>query len=1057
VVAAAGDPANPLVFYFGAVNGGVWKTTNAGGSWENVTDGTSAISSVGAVAVAPSDHNVIWVGTGEACLREDLTNGNGVWRSTDGGQSWQHLGLDDTRHIAAVRVHPNDPDVAYVAAMGHAFGPNADRGVFRTTDGGKSWRKVLYIDAETGATDLTMDPTNPRILYAAMYRLRRHPWTLDAGGGRSGLWKSTDGGDTWTEITRNPGMPPGLVGRIGVAASPARSGRIWASVERPPEDSTGGIFRSDDGGRTWERVNGDQKFMVRPWYYSHVTADPADENTVYVLNLQTWRSTDGGRTFTRIQGIPHGDHHLLWIDPANPRRMIHGNDGGGTVSLDGGSTWSTVYNQPTAQFYHVVTDTQWPYYIYGAQQDNTSIRIRSRSDDGTIGERDYHNTGGGESGYIAVRADDPNIVFGGSYMGKVTRWDFRTRQTRDVSLWQNNWDGRPVSDAPFRFAWTFPIVLSPHDPNKLYVGGDRVYMSTNEGHTWAPISPDLTVHDPATMRYAGGPVTGENTGAEWYATVYTFAESPRQAGVLWAGSDDGLVHVSRDAGKSWQNVTPPGIGKFTKMSIIDPSPHDAGTAYLAANRYQQDDFRPYLFKTTDYGRTWTRIVAGIPGDAYTRSIREDPARRGLLYAGTERGIYVSFDDGAHWQSLQLNLPIVSVRDLIVKDNDLIAATHGRSFWVLDDVTPLRQMADSVRRADAFLFAPAPAVRWMGGQGSRRNAAVGANPPDGAIIDFHFRERPRGPVTLTLLDPAGREIRTYTSAKADSAKAERDSAPPVAAARPATPDTAASARGGARPTTPDSAARGATTGAAAAADSASYVPADSIVPARRGGNRFVWNLRYPDVHLQKDILLDYGTARGPIAVPGTYTVRLTADGRTLTRQFTVVADPRVKSTPQDFEAQHRLLVAISAQIDTLSTTVERIESMQRQLRDRAALSKGAPHAARVDSASKALVPKLEAVRAELTEVHSHADQISEHYPVKIYNQLLTLNDMVQSADAAPTQAQLDSYKDLVSQTSKQRDRLAELERTELAAFNAMMKQLDVPAVVVVPTPGVALTP
>jgi len=1047
VVAAAGDPEDRLTFYFGGVNGGVWKTTNAGTSWRNVTDGTSTISGVGAIAVAPSDRNVIWVGTGEACLREDLTHGNGVWRSTDGGETWQHLGLEDTRHIAAVRVHPRDPDVAYVAAMGHAFGPNSERGVFRTLDGGKTWRKVLHLDDETGAADLSMDPNNPRVLYAAMYRLRRTPWTLDAGGGRSGLWKSTDGGDTWAELTRNPGLPRGPLGRIGVAVSPARSNRLWASVEAPPEDSTGGIFRSDDGGRSWERVNGDQKFMVRLWYYSHVTADPQDENTVYVLNLQTWKSTDAGRTFARVRNIAHGDHHLLWIDAADPRRMIHGNDGGATISLDGGESWSTIYNQPTAQFYHVVTDTQWPYYIYGAQQDNTSIRIRSRSDDGAIGERDYQNTGGGESGYIAVRRDDPNVVFGGSYMGKVTHWDARTQQTRDISPWVNNWDGRGVDEAPFRFAWTFPIVLSPHDPNTLYLGGDRVYRSTNAGQSWTPISPDLTVHDPATMRYSGGPITGENTGAEWYATVYTFAESPVTAGVLWAGSDDGLVHVSRDAGKSWQNVTPPGLGKFTRMSIIDPSPHDAGTAYLAANRYQQDDFRPYLFKTTDYGRSWRKIVAGIPADVYTRAIREDPDRRGLLFAGTEQGVYVSFDDGARWQSLQLNLPIVSARDLVVKDDDLIVATHGRSFWSLDDISPLRQLADSVRRADAFLFAPARAIRTLAGQGSanRRDSPTAPNPPDGAVIDFHFRERPRGPVTLTILDPAGREVRTFTSAKASRDSARADSVSPPAARRDSLAAAASDVRRGREIAVADTAAGG--DALAAGEDSVSYAPSDSIVPARRGGNRFVWNLRYPDVHLQKGILLDYGTARGPIAVPGTYTVRLTADGRTLTRQLTVVADPRAKATQADLEAQHRLLVQIAAEIDTLSTAVERIEEIKRQLADRATVTRGHPESARVDSAARALTPRLEAVRAELTEVHSHADQISEHFPVKIYNQLLTLNDMVQSADAAPTQGELDSFRDLAAQTDRQLARLVELERTELAAFNAMMKQLDVLAVVV----------
>src|SRR5437879_238298 len=580
-VAVAGDPARPLVFYFGAVDGGVWKTANGGATWSNVTDGRADIASVGAIAVAPSDPNVIYVGAGEADWREDLTDGEGMWRSTDGGESWS---------------------------------------------------QVLYVDDSTGAIDLALDARNPRVLYAAMWKSQRFPWGFAAGGGKSGLWKSGDGGDTWTDITASRGLPPRPLGRIGIAVSPANPSRLWASVEGPAADSSGGIFRSDDAGASWERVNADQKFMVRPWYFSSVAADPTDENTMYVLNLGTWRSVDGGKSFSRIR-VPHGDCHILWIDPKDPHRMIEGNDGGATVSFDGGSTWSTVYNQPTAQFYHVATDDQFPYRIYGAQQDYSPVSIASRSDDGAITLRDWYAVAGGESGYIAPQPGDTGIVFAGTYMGTLTRYDRRTSQTRDVSVWLNNYDGYASADVPYRSQWTFPIVFSPHDRNTLYVTAQKVLKTTDGGGSWQAISPDLTLHDPATLGPVGGPITRDMTGTEWYATVFTFAESPVKAGVLWAGSDDGLVHVSRDGGATWDDVTPKALGRFTRVSLLEPSHFDAAVAYLAANRYQQDDFAPYLYKTADYGKTWEEITTGIPDGAYTRALRADPAPPGLQLAG----------------------------------------------------------------------------------------------------------------------------------------------------------------------------------------------------------------------------------------------------------------------------------------------------------------------------------------------------------------------------------------------------------------------------------------
>jgi len=1002
-VAVAGDPVKPLVFYFGAVDGGVWKTENAGATWRNVTDGTSDIASVGAIAIAPSDPNVLYVGTGEADLREDLTGGSGMYRTTDGARSWRRIGLEDTRHIAAVRVDPHDPNLVYVAAMGHAFGPNPERGVYRSRDGGATWRRVLFLNDSTGAIDLALDPANPRILYAAMWKFQRFPWGFSAGGGRSGLWKSTDGGDHWTELTHHAGLPDGPIGRIGITVSPIRPSRLWASVEA--RDSTGGIFRSDDAGATWTRVNAEQKFMVRPWYFSGITADPANDNTVYVLNLETWRSIDGGTTFSRVPA-PHGDDHTLWVDPTDASRMIEGNDGGATISMDGGKSWSSIENQPTAQFYHVITDNHFPYRIYGAQQDNTTVSIASRSDHGVITESDWHDVSGGESSYIAPKPRDPHVVFAGSYMGTVTRFDDRTNQSRDVSVWLNNYDGYAAKDVPYRFQWTFPILFSPHDSNTLYVAAQYVFRTTNDGESWTRISPDLTRHDAATLGPVGGPVTRDMTGTEWYGTIFALAESPLKAGELWAGSDDGLIHLSRNGGATWTDVTPPALKQFTRVSIIEPSHFDAATAYVAANRYQLDERQPLLFRTTDYGKSWTQITTGMPATAYTRSIREDPVRRGLLFAGTESGVWVSFDDGGHWQSLQLNLPRSSVRDLTIHGADLIVATHGRAFWSLDDIAPLRQIADSIRHASVFLFAPEPAVRFLGGSGHQVNA--GDNPPDGAIVDYWLREQPHDSVTLTVLDSTGAVVRRFTSGRAtDTASTQRDST---------------------------------------AEDSSSYAPSDSIVAAHEGANRFVWNLRAEPAHKLDSVVVDEGMLDGPQVVPGTYTVRLTVGTTTVERRLQVAEDPRVNTSPSDLAAEYALALQVRDAIDSTVMSVQRIESIQEQLRHRSIQAKHMPYEARVSAAADTLVAQLDSVRFALAAVESHADEITLNYPIKLYNKLLTLNVMVQGADAAPTPAQRAVYAELSGKVTEQLARLRAIEQVRLAAFDTLIRTLQIPAIV-----------
>ncbi len=788
VVAGAGDPVNPQVFYFGSTGGGVWKTTDGGQYWENISDGFFKRASVGAIAVAESDPNVIYVGMGETTIRGNVSHGDGVYRSTDGGQTWTHLGLEDTRQIGKIRIHPHNPDLLYVAALGHAHGPNRERGVFRSRDGGKTWENILFLNEEVGSHDIALDPHNPRILYAALWRARRLPHTLNSGGEGCGLYKSTDGGETWTDISHNKGLPTGMLGKIGVAVSGARKDRVWAIVEA--ED--GAVFRSDDAGTTWERLSDEKDLRKRPWYYQHIYADPQDADTLWILNERCYKSIDGGATFTQIS-VPHGDYHDLWIDPRNPQRMICGHDGGACVTFNGAESWSSIYNQPTGEFYHVITDNQVPYRVYGSQQDNTTITLPSRSALGAITIADYYEVGGCESGYIAVRPDDPTIVYAGCYQGYMTRYDHRTKQTRDISVWPEASGGWPAQDLKYRFQWTFPIVLSPHDPTVLFATGNHVFRSTNEGASWEEISPDLTRNEKSRIGPSGGPITKDLVGTEYYGTIFAFAESPHQQGLFWAGSDDGLLHISHDGGQNWQKITPGALPEWALVSIIEPSPHDPASAYLAATCYKQDDFQPYLYKTNDYGKTWTKITTGIPDNGFTRVIREDPDRRGLLYAGTETGLYVSFDDGAHWQSLRLNMPAVPIHDFVIKDDDLVVATHGRSFWILDDISPLRQVSDEACEASVHLFQPRPTTRFLTafsysmpptpgknfaflgpfqvtyrqqeiatGEKVKKYLDAGQNLPDGAIIHYYLKEQPQGEVTLTFLTASGQVIRTFSS-------------------------------------------------------------------------------------------------------------------------------------------------------------------------------------------------------------------------------------------------------------------------------------------------------
>src|ERR1700687_2352440 len=759
---AAGIPGDPSTYYFGATGGGVWKSIDGGNTWSSVFDKDGA-PSIGSIAVSVSEPNVVYVGTGEACIRGNISHGDGVWKSVDAGKSWKSVGLKDSRAIGKVIVNPRNPDVVFVAALGHPFGPNAERGVFRTTDGGKTWDKVLYKDENTGAIDVVFDPQNPNILFASLWEARRTPWSLSSGGPGSGVYRSTDGGTTWKRLQENEhGLPKGPDGRIGLAVA-ANSERVYAIIEA----KEGGLYRSDDGGNTWDLVNGSHTLFQRPWYYMHVIADPQDPNTVYVADVEFFKSTDGGRNFNKIK-VPHGDNHGLWIDPKNTKRMIASNDGGVTVSLDGGKSWTREDNQPTAQFYHVITDTRTPYYVYGAQQDNSSVAIASRSDDDSIGRDNWYAVGGGEAGYIAPYPPDPNIVYAGDYQGNITRFDRRTNQVKSIAVWPELTDARGAAPLDHRFQWTAPIVTSPHDPNTIYYGGERIFKTTDGGTHWEAISGDLTRNDKSKQQASGGPITVDDTGTEYYDTVFSIAPSPLAKGLIWAGTDDGLIQITRDEGKNWTNVTPKGLAEWSRISLIEASPHDAGTAYVAIDRHQNDDLAPYIYKTSNYGATWTRITTGIPNGVFVRAVREDPEKKGLLYAGTERGVFVSFDDGAHWRPLQITLPITPIHDLVIKNDDLVVATHGRAFWILDDVSPLRQFADSVAGEDVHLYKPTTAYRVHTGEAPPRLAFAGKNPPNGAVIYFHLKQPPKQElkqeVKIEILDASGTVIRKYSSSK-----------------------------------------------------------------------------------------------------------------------------------------------------------------------------------------------------------------------------------------------------------------------------------------------------
>lgn len=1000
VVAVAGDAVHKQTFYFGACAGGVWKTVDGGLTWKCISDGFFGTAAIGALAVSTADPNIIYAGTGETSIRGNVSHGDGIYKSTDAGRTWRNMGLKDTRHIGKIQIHPQNPEIVYVAALGHAFGPNEERGVFRTTDGGETWEKVLYRSERAGSHDVTMDLTNPRILYAAIWQAQRYPHTLISGGEECGIFRTTDGGDTWEEITRKPGLPTGLLAKIGVAASPAKPGRVWAVVEA--ED--GAVFRSDDWGEHWIRLSEEPLLRTRPWYYMHITADTTDENTVYVQNYSTWRSIDAGATFVQAPR-PHGDEHAIWIDPSDNQRMINGNDGGAAVSFDGGGTWSTIYNQPTAQLYHVIADDQFPYRIYGSQQDNTAISIPSRTLDGAIHERTWFAPGGGESGYISIKPDEPwHIVASGpigrrAYNDIMTHYDQRTGQVRNISVWPElyGW-GAGAESLKYRLQWTFPIHFSKHAPHPLYVAGNQLLRSNDLGSSFEEVSPDLTRNDPSKLTASGGPITRDNTGAEVYCTIFAFVESPRIQGMLWAGTDDGLIHRSDDGGATWTNITPPDLPEWALISIIELSPHEEGVAYVAATRYKLDDTTPYLYKTTDNGATWTLITTGIPSDDFTRVIREDPTQRGLLYAGTETGIYVSFDDGANWQRFGGNLPVVPIHDFIVKGVELVVATHGRSFWILDDLTPIRQLAAGISSEPVTLFTPRDTyrLRTYGGfggavqgvtnyghagtsgtmyevtpDGEKILLTAGANPPEGVVVSYYLKSGSEENLTLTFLSEGGETIRSFSGEE---------------------------------------------------------------VPSIAGVNAFTWNMRYPGVDGPKAPDLGvWDRTDGPLATPGRYTVRLSANGVEQSQSFELLLDPRVETPATDLAAQRDFLLDVEAALDRTNRTIDAVDSLRDQL---------IPWKSRFSDQEQiaTIETELNALRGLLIDVNIRGSQL---WPSGLHEKFNALLDSADGADYAPPQQARDVFAELTSQLNAIANRLDLLSAGAIAELNTAIEQAGLP--------------
>ena len=977
-------------YYMGTAGGGVWQTLDGGSTWKCISDGYFG-GSIGAVAVAESDPNVIYVGEGEQTVRGNVSSGKGCWKSTDAGTTWEFIGLPNSEHIGRIRVHPQDPNLVYVAAMGNLWIPNEERGVFRSKDGGQSWEKILYVSDKAGAVDLVFDPNNPRIMYAGMWQIKRNGYRMDSGGDDSGLWKSTDGGDSWVNISSHKGLPQGTWGIVGVTVSPVNSDRVWTIIEA----LDGGVFRSDDAGKTWQKTNEDRALRQRAWYYSRIYADTENEDMVYVLNVRYHQSKDGGKTFASFNA-PHGDHHDLWIDPDNNQRMAMADDGGAQVSFDGGNNWTTYYNQPTSQFYRVTTDQHFPFRILGAQQDNSTVRILHRSRGSTIRESDWSPSAGGESAHLAPDPDDPEIVYGGTYKGYMMRLDHRTGQLRSTNVWPDNPAGSGVEVMKYRFNWNFPVFFSPHDGDKLYAASNHLHVTTNEGQSWQVISPDLTRNDPATLKSSGGPITQDNTGVEFYGTIFAACESPYEKDLLWTGSDDGLIQVSKDGGQTWTEVTPVSAPSNIMWNSVDPHPFEKGGLYAAGTSYKFGDYQPYLFKTDDYGETWTKITDGIDASHYTRVLRADPHRKGLLYAGTEWGMYISFDDGKVWRPWQLNLPIVSIRDLHVRDRSLIAATHGRSFWMIDDLSPLHQLNGEVAAKKFHLYLPKPAIRLAqsGGWGRPNNLLEGQNHPNGVLFNFFIRDKNESDrVKLEILQTDGQLIRSFVS----DAKDQKD----------------------------------------------------KLSLSESGANRFVWDMRYEGFTEFPGMVLYSSPNLGPKAVPGTYVARLIVGADTSSQNFNTEADPRLDNTPEDYEKQLQFLLTVRDKVSEAHQAMLDIASVKNDF-------KYLKEKLGEKEENQEVVAAIDSVYAEMTVIENNIHQTKNrsyqdalNYGIRINNRLAFLMADQQRGDFPPTDQAVEFRQEVSAELDRELADLDVLMTTKLPMINKLMQEKGI-SILAMPT-------
>lgn len=977
--AVTGVPNKPNLFYFGATGGGVWKTEDGGRSWGNISDGFFG-GSIGAIEVAQSDPNIIYVGGGEKTLRGNVSSGYGIWKTEDGGKTWTSAGLSKSRHIPRIKIHPKNPNIIYAAVLGNIYKPTEERGVYKSTDGGKTWRKTLFVNSSAGAVDLTLDPNNPRVLYASTWRAKRTPYSLSSGGDGSALWKSTDSGETWTEISKNEGFPKDTLGIIGVTVSPKNSEHVWAIVENKEK---GGLYRSDDGGKKWTQVNAERKLRQRAWYYTRLYADTEDVNTVYVLNVQYHKSTDGGKTFSTFNA-PHGDHHDLWIAPENPKRMIIGDDGGAQITYDGGDTWSTYNNQPTAQFYRVTTDNAFPYRIYAAQQDNSTIRINHRSDGRSISDNDWEETAGGESAHIAVDPTNNDIVYGGSYGGFLTRKNHKTGTTRAINVWPDNPMGYGADGMKYRFQWNFPILFSKHNPKKLYTFSNHVHVTENEGQSWKLLSDDLTRNDPSKLVSSGGPITQDNTSVEYYCTIFAANESPLKEGLLWVGSDDGLIHVSKNGGETWENVTPKNMPQWSMVNSIEPSAFNEGTCYVAATKYKLGDFAPYLYKTTDYGQTWTKITNGINNEHFTRVVREDPKQKGLLYAGTETGMYISFNDGASWKPFQLNLPIVPITDLTIKNNNLIVATQGRSLWILDDLSVLHQLDENTKNATSILYKPKDTYRTKGGSSSRPSKLAGSNHPNGVITHFYINKLEENDnVKLIYFNKKGDTLATFSNKAKEKNKK---------------------------------------------------------LKVKKGGNTFVWDTRGKGAEKLKGMIFWWASFNGPKAVPGDYNVQLVVNGATQSKDFTIVPDPRAEASIADMQKQYNFITEVNETVNKAHTSIKKMRKITAQLSAFEKQYKDTEATKELVEKAKTMREKLENIEKELYQTKNRSNQDPLNFPIKLTNKLAHINSLIGLDDFAPTDQDIAVKNELTAKINTQLTAFNKVLDDEITAFNTAFNNL-----------------